>query len=90
METFNYSYKLQVQVSYRFEIDLGPRPELHNNIFKRGTVKFCFLDRVGCNSAPYGPNDLKFCMRGSFGMATVKANHIWRLEQVLMASVEVT
>ena len=26
----NYSYKLQVQVSYRFEIDLGPGPELDN------------------------------------------------------------
>ena len=26
----NYSYKLQVQVSWRFEIDLGPGPEVDN------------------------------------------------------------
>ena len=31
VETSNYSYKLQVQVSYqRFEINLGPGPELDN------------------------------------------------------------
>ena len=35
--------------------------------FQKGGSKVCFLGQGGvCNSAPKGPNDLKFCMQGAF------------------------
>ena len=36
-------------------------------IMKRGGSKDRFLGQGGaCNSAPNGPNDLKFCIQGAF------------------------
>ena len=43
METCNYSFNLQVQVSLRFEIDLGPGPELDNN--RMLLIKYIYLSR---------------------------------------------
>ena len=41
----NYSFKLQVQVSWRFEIDLGPGPELDNIDLdsRKGRGLSCFV-----------------------------------------------
>ena len=50
----NYSYKLQVQVSYqRFEIDLGPGPELDR---KHMDFPIC------CLTTHTPPNIWKICM----------------------------
>ena len=56
----------QVATVWSMVLDLGLiSPEWHS--IKKGGSKVRVLGQEGaCNSAPNGPNDLKFCMQGAF------------------------